>query len=947
MMWPISDRHAGNRIPLGIMDDLKSRAARFAESWAGRGDEKSDTQQYWRDLLDKVLLIPNTSDRQTLWFERRTALDGFIDALMIQARVLVEQKSLGVDLDKPEPRQGTMVTPVEQAKRYSDSLPPSERPSVLITCNFGLFRLYDLEADPLARTPQSEFTLAELPNHINEIGRLFAHENSRVVQQEKLSVKAGQRVARLHDSLAKCFEHPDDPSEHDALAMLTVRLVFCLYAEDANLFKPDALRDYVAASSAERLGEDLYDLFEVLDTPIEKRRRYLPEPLKAFPYVDGGLFADQIDVPPLTEELRDALLEISEGFDWSGVSPVIFGSLMEETLSHDERRKGGMHYTSVKNIHRLIDPLFLDGLKAELEGAEARPVAGGSRTNALNKLHDKIADLRFLDPACGSGNFLTETYLELRRIENRILADLDKDGQLALDLGDDINPVKVSISHFHGIEINGFACAVARTALWIAEQQALDDTESTISGLPRLPFTDTAHIRQGNALRLDWNELLPGDHCDYVMGNPPFIGQYLMSDSQKEDMRLIWDKGYDGYLDYATGWHRKASEYLAKPGAAFAFVSTNSISQGQPVPSLFRPLFDEGWRIRFAHRTFAWDAQSTDNAHVHVVIVGMDKTSEPAPILFEYTDIDGEPAARTVDNINGYLLDGPNVFVEKRMKPLSSELSPAGRGSQPTDGGNLILDGRKEYDRAMSDPIAAKYVRPFRMGRELINGTNRWCLWMPGVEPSEIKSSSFLRDRVDAVKETRLASRKAVTRGKAMTAWLFDENHQPSTRYLAIPAVFSGRREYATCDWYTSDIIAGNKIYTCADPDGLAFAVIESCMFMTWQKAIGGRLKSDPNFSNTVVWNNLPLPALDDETRTALIEAGRNVLVARANHPGQSLADLYDPDYMPTDLRAAHRELDKVADVAFGARKWLKDDDDARLQVLFKSYTHMTGSSEV
>lgn len=929
------------------MDDLKSRAARFAESWAGRGDEKSDTQQYWRDLLDKVLLIPDTSDRQVLWFERRTALDGFVDALMIQARVLVEQKSLGVDLDRPEPRQGTMVTPVEQAKRYSDSLPPSERPSVLITCNFGLFRLYDLEADPLARTPQSEFTLADLPEHINEIGRLFAHEHSRVVQQEKLSVKAGRRVARLHDSLAECFKNPDDPAEHDALAMLTVRLVFCLYAEDANLFRPDALRDYVAASTPERLGEDLFDLFEVLDTPIEKRRRYLPESLKAFPYVDGGLFADRIDVPPLTGELRDALLEISEGFDWSGISPVIFGSLMEETLSHDERRKGGMHYTSVKNIHRLIDPLFLDGLKTELEGAEARPVAGGSRTNALNKLHDKIAGLRFLDPACGSGNFLTETYLELRRIENRILADLDKDGQLALDLGDDLNPVRVSISHFHGIEINGFACAVARTALWIAEQQALDDTESTISGLPRLPFTDTAHIQQGNALRLDWNELLPGDHCDYVMGNPPFIGQYLMSDSQKEDMRLIWDKGYDGYLDYATSWHRKASEYLAKPGAAFAFVSTNSISQGQPVPSLFRPLFDEGWRIRFAHRTFAWDAQSTDNAHVHVVIVGMDKTSEPAPILFEYTDIDGEPAARTVDNINGYLLDGPNVFVEKRMKPLSSELSPARRGSQPTDGGNLILDGRKEYDRAMSDPIAAKYVRPFRMGRELINGTNRWCLWMPGVEPSEIKSSSFLRDRVDAVKETRLASRKAVTRGKAMTAWLFDENHQPTTRYLAIPAVFSGRREYATCDWYTSDIIAGNKIYTCADPDGLAFAVIESRMFMAWQKAIGGRLKSDPNFSNTVVWNNLPLPALDDETRTALIEAGRNVLVARANHPGQSLADLYDPDYMPTDLRAAHRELDKIADVAFGARKWLKDDDDTRLQVLFKSYTRMTGSSEV
>ena len=663
--------------------------------------------------------------------------------------------------------------------------------------------------------------------------------------------------------------------------------------------------------------------------------------------MDGGLFADRIDVPPLTGELRDALLEISEGFDWSGISPVIFGSLMEETLSHDERRKGGMHYTSVKNIHRLIDPLFLDGLKTELEGAEARPVAGGSRTNALNKLHDKIAGLRFLDPACGSGNFLTETYLELRRIENRILADLDKDGQLALDLGDDLNPVRVSISHFHGIEINGFACAVARTALWIAEQQALDDTESTISGLPRLPFTDTAHIQQGNALRLDWNELLPGDHCDYVMGNPPFIGQYLMSDSQKEDMRLIWDKGYDGYLDYATGWHRKASEYLAKPGAAFAFVSTNSISQGQPVPSLFRPLFDEGWRIRFAHRTFAWDAQSTDNAHVHVVIVGMDKTSEPAPILFEYTDIDGEPAARTVDNINGYLLDDPNVFVEKRMKPLSSELSPAGRGSQPTDGGNLILDNREEHDQAISDPIAAKYVRPFRGSRELINGIERWCLWLVDVEPAEIRNSAFLRRRVDAVREMRLASKKAPTRAKATTSWLFDENHQPTGRFLCLPKVFSGRREYATCLSLEPNVIVSDLCYTSPDPDGLAFAVIESRMFIVWQAAVGGRLKSDYRFSNTVVWNNLPLPALDDETRTALIEAGRNVLVARANHPGQSLADLYDPDYMPTDLRAAHRELDKVADVAFGARKWLKDDDDARLQVLFKSYTRMTGSSEV
>lgn len=374
-------------------------------------------------------------------------------------------------------------------------------------------------------------------------------------------------------------------------------------------------------------------------------------------------------------------------------------------------------------------------------------------------------------------------------------------------------------------------------------------------------------------------------------------------------------------------------------------MSTNSISQGQPVPSLFRPLFDEGWRIRFAHRTFAWDAQSTDNAHVHVVIVGMDKTSEPAPILFEYTDIDGEPAARTVDNINGYLLDDPNVFVEKRMKPLSSELSPAGRGSQPTDGGNLILDNREEHDQAISDPIAAKYVRPFRGSRELINGIERWCLWLVDVEPAEIRNSAFLRRRVDAVREMRLASKKAPTRAKATTSWLFDENHQPTGRFLCLPKVFSGRREYATCLSLEPNVIVSDLCYTSPDPDGLAFAVIESRMFIVWQAAVGGRLKSDYRFSNTVVWNNLPLPALDDDTRAALIEAGRNVLAARANHPGQSLADLYDPDYMPTDLRAAHLELDKIADVAFGARKWLKDDDDTRLKVLFDGYARLTGEA--
>lgn len=494
--------------------------------------------------------------------------------------------------------------------------------------------------------------------------------------------------------------------------------------------------------------------------------------------------------------------------------------------------------------------------------------------------------------------------------------------------------------------INGFACAVARTALWIAEQQALDDTESTISGLPRLPFTDTAHIQQGNALRLDWNELLPGDHCDYVMGNPPFIGHVTKTAGQTDDLKTVWGRQYDGYLDYATGWYRKAASYLSKPDAAFAFVTTNSITQGQPVEPLLKPLHADGWHIRFAHRTFAWDAQSTDNAHVHVVIIGLDRKAKPAPVLFEYPDISGEPVQETALNINGYLIDAPDLYVGKRSQktgPVSPLLDVTDSGSMPLDGGNLLLADREEYAKAMADPIAARFVRPFRMGRELINGTDRWCLWLRDAEPGELRKSSFLKKRVDACAEYR---RNAPMKGDAYrhraTPWLFRDDHQPSMNYLAIPKVFSEDREYMTCDWYTPDIIAGDMVYTSPDRDGLAFAVIESRMFMTWQQTIGGRLESRCRFSNTVIWNNLPLPALDDDTRMALIEAGRNVLATRANHPGQSLADLYDPDYMPTDLRAAHRELDKVADVAFGADRRLGDDDDARLKILFDSYARMT-----
>lgn len=923
-----------------------TKVKQFIKRWRGRGDEKQEMQLFWIDLLQSVLGVEHSTE--TPLFEYRTVGGGFIDALFPEARLLVEQKSAGIDMDKPEVRQGTLVTPVQQALRYADALPLSKKPAVLCTCNFERFRFYDLEKDPRATgEPVDEFTLDELDDHLGTFESIFSSEHSRIMVEQKLSEHAGLLVANLHNALAAQYADPDDPDSHHSLAVLTVRLVFCLYAEDAGLYPSNLFSAYVGGYDAAHLRRAIIDLFRVLNTPFDQRDKYLEDDLKRFPYVNGGLFAEDIEIPQFTDQIRESLLIAGNGFDWHTISPVIFGSLMEETLSHDQRRKGGMHYTTVKNIHKVIDPLFLDDLTAELDGIEHDVKLGErARENRLRKFQDKLASLNFLDPACGSGNFLTETYLRLRELENHVISDL-LHGQGYMELGGENSLVKVRIDQMHGIEINDFAVSVARTALWIAEQQALDDTEA-IAGqaLPHLPLHDSGNIVQANALQYDWNELLPGEQCSYVMGNPPFIGQYLMDDGQKQDMKDVWGKGYDGYLDYATGWHRKASLYLADvPGSAFAFVSTNSVAQGQPVPSLFKPLFAEGWRICFAHRTFAWDAQSTDMAHVHVVIIGMDRLTdaELPPRLYEYADINAEPEPHEASHINAYLIDGKNVFIGKRSQskgPISPMLSRANRGSQPTDGGNLTIDDADAYRQAMSDSIAAKYVRPFRMGRELINGLDRWCLWLVDVEPGELKRSSFLNKRVEAVKDMRSHSKKKATQAKATAAWLFDENHQPDSAYLAIPAVFSGRREYATCDWYEPEIIAGNKIYVCDDPDGLNFAIIESSMFITWQKAIGGRLKSDPNFSNTVVWNNLPLPALDDATRQKVIDAGKAVLDARKAHPGQSLADLYDPDFMPQDLRKAHESLDKVVDVAFGAAKPCKSNDE-RLQILFDRYAEM------
>lgn len=932
------------------MDIRGQKAREFAVRWQGHGDEKQETQRFWMDLLQNVLDRPHALEETE--FEHPTALGGYIDVLSPDARFLVEQKSASISLDKPEPRQGTLVTPVEQALRYANYLPADEKPTTICTCNFQRFRFYDLNADPAAKSPVEEFTLDQLPEHLSIFEQVFAPEHSRIIIQQKLSERAGELVANLHNALAEEYRDPDAPGSHHALATLTVRIVFCLYAEDSGLFRPaGAFDSYVRGFEARHLRSGMLDLFKVLDTPYADRGPYLDEELKRFPYVNGGLFAEEIEIPQFTDAIRDAILYAGKSFNWKDISPVIFGSLMEETLSHDQRRAGGMHYTTVENIHRVIDPLFLDGLKAQLNGIETAPMGERARENRLREFQTMIAGLQFLDPACGSGNFLTETFLELRKLENRILEHL-LHHQGVMEFGADTDAgslVKVSIGQMHGIEINDFAVSVAKTALWIAQQQALDATES-IAGqaLEHLPLHDSGNIIQANSLRYDWNNLLSGSRCNYVMGNPPFIGHIARKTNPtlNEDMRLIWGKDLD--IDYVACWHRKAATYLhGNYGASFAFVSTNSITQGKQPALIFKPLVKDGWRIRFAHRTFAWNAQSSDMAHVHVVVIGMDQSSDriSAPVLYTYNQISGPPTPKAVDHINAYLIDGPDLFIETRSNkkgPLSPSVSLVYAGSMPNDGkGKLILNTPQEYEEASADPIAAKYVRPFLMGEEFINGQERWCLWMQDASMSEVLHSPFLKKRIEAVKIARLNSTRSSTREKlSQTPQLFGENHQPTVPYVGIPKVFSEKRRWATCARLQPDVIAGDKIYTCIDPDGFMFSIFESSMFIAWQKAIGGRLESRCSFSNTVVWNNLPLPEVSPELRERIIEAGKNIEQVRAQYPDESLASLYSALGMHPDLIKAHEQLDRLVDRAFGAEKPCQTDEE-RLAILFARYKEL------
>lgn len=900
-----------------MTDKEQKKAARdFSEYWKDRGYEKGESQPFWLSLLRDVLGVAHPEHFIT--FEDKVMLDhtSFIDGYIPTSRVLIEQKSKGKDLRKPiKQSDGTFLTPFQQAKRYVTELPVSKHPRFIVVSNFSEFLIYDME------NPMGEPDNILLENLSKEYYRLnfLVDTGSELLKQEmEISIKAGEIVGVLYDKLLAQYRNTDENSLK-SLNALCVRLVFCLYAEDADIFGKHLLfHDYLKDIPVNGIREALAKLFKILDTPEEKRDKYLADDnpkLAAFPYVNGGLFADEdIEIPPFTEELKDLLLrKASEDFDWSGISPTIFGAVFESTLNPETRRSGGMHYTSIENIHKVIDPLFLDDLKKELDEILSITVVK-TRNQRLDAFTDKLSKLKFLDPACGSGNFLTETYISLRRLENKALEAVYQ-GQIVFDVG---NIIKVSIGQFYGIEINDFAVTVAKTALWIAESQMMKETESIVhTNLDFLPLKSYANITEGNALRLDWNEVVPKNELNYIMGNPPFVGYSLQSKEQKADILSIYvdEKGKPyktaGKIDYVAGWYFKASEFMQNTNIQTAFVSTNSITQGEQVAGVWKPLYDRfNIQIDFAHRTFKWNSEASEKAAVHCVIVGFSQNGKTEKQLY-----DGE-RMQIVKNINPYLVDAPNIFVESRKKPLCDTPEML-YGNKPTDGGFLFLSN-DEYNDIKQDLTVAKYIRQIYGATEYINNIKRYCLWLVEAQPSDLRQSSFIRERIENVRQFRLNSTKEATRKSADTPALFQEIRQPKTNYILVPRHSSENRKYIPIGFIRPDILVNDAVQIIPNATIYHFGVLTSNVHMAWVRAVCGRIKSDYRYSKDIIYNNFVWCNPTEEQKRKIEQTAQAILDARALYPDSSLADLYDELTMPPELRKAHQANDRAVMQAYG-----------------------------
>ena len=965
---------------------ISSAAADFAVRWEGKGYERGQSQLFWADLLTNVFGVENLPE--FLRYEEQVASmvdsTNFIDVHIPSTKVLIEQKSINIDLRKPVKRGDGYITPFLQAKLYIVNMPQNEHPKWVVTCNFKSFLVYDMNQP---NSEPEEILLKDLGTEYYRLKFLVDSQSEHISKEEQVSKDAGVIVGKIYDALLAQY-NDDSPEALRWLNILCVRIVFCLYAEDAGVFARDQFHDFLVIYEAKDLRRALRDLFEVLNTPPEQRSKYLQEELAAFPYTNGGLFEEDIEIPQFTEELKQTLLQhASMDFDWSKISPTIFGAVFESTLNPETRRSGGMHYTSIENIHKVIDPLFLNDLRQEFDTILEEKVEK-QRVRKLDAFQDKLASLTFLDPACGSGNFLTETYLSLRRLENDVIRARHHD-QTFIGF-EEVNPVKVSIQQFYGIEINDFAVTVATTALWISEAQMLAETEKIISrDIDFLPLKPYHNIREGNALRMDWDVIdVPSNiptihaknvhlivepepmmasepvtefdelnvvanrfdgnakpsvqryqvHYDYIIGNPPFVGARLMSESQKQDVIDIFGAKWKnvGNMDYVCCWYKKAADLMNQnPSCRTALVSTNSICQGEQVANLWEKLFEDGIIINFAHRTFRWDSEASLKAHVHCIIVGFCYQQRTPCYIY-----DGDRRIEAT-NINAYLIDAPNAFVGSRQKPLC-DVPDIGIGNKPIDGGNYLFSKEEKDEFIKGEPLSESYFHPYYGADEFINQKPRYCLWLGTCSPSELRKMPNCLKRVEAVRDLRLSSKSAGTRKLADIPTHFHIENMPSGEYILVPCHSSEKRRYIPLGFMHPNDICSNAVLLIPDATLYHFGILESNVHMAWMRAVCGRLEMRYRYSKDIVYNNFPWPNPTDEQKSKIEQTAQAILDARAKYPDSSLADLYDELTMPVELRKAHQDNDRAVMAAYGFPVKSTFTESQCVAELFKMYKELT-----
>ena len=915
--------------------EQKQAAKQFAEFWKDKGYEKGQSQTFWLQLLSQVYGIERPE--QFIEFEDQVHIDkntGFIDGYIPTTKVLIEQKSIDKDLRKGiRQSDGSLLNPFQQAKKYIAELPLSKHPKWVITCNFKSFLIYNME-NPNGEP--EEIFLKDLEKEYYRLQFIVDKENENLKKEMEISIQAGELVGKIYDEILPLYKNPENVESLKSLNMLCVRLVFCLYAEDAGLFgKHQMFHDYLKKFETKDLRRALIDLFKVLDQKPEERDPYLDEELASFPYVNGGLFADEdIEIPNLNDKVKELLLtKASEDFDWSDISPTIFGAVFESTLNPETRRSGGMHYTSIENIHKVIDPLFLNDLKAELDEILSLKVLK-TKKEKIYAFQEKISKLKFLDPACGSGNFLTETYLSLRRLENKGL-DALQGGQIGF--GDaNVNPIKVSIGQFYGIEINDFAVTVAKTALWIAESQMMHETEEILHmNLDFLPLKSYTNIIEGNALRIDWNDVVDKNELNYIMGNPPFVGYKLQNEFQKEDLQSL--NIINKNIDYVAGWYYKAVKYIENTFIKVAFVSTNSITQGEQVEAIWKELIEKyKIVINFAYRTFRWDSEAHLKAHVHCVIIGFSMINTGNKYLFSEDN-----KYSIVNNISPYLVNSDNIFIEKRNKPINDGMEIMVYGSEPREGGYLLLSQDERDELLAETPKASEIIRRFVSSEDFINNKYRYCLWFQDTNVADFRSSLIIKKRLELCRSFREQSKQKQAHASAEYPYLFASPRQPKTDYLLIPIVSSETRKYIPIGYMSKDIIVSNACFTISNATLYTFAILMSNVHMAWMRATCGRLEMRYRYSNTIVYNNFPFPNVDEKHRKIIEQTAQGILDARAKYSSSSLADLYDDLTMPPELRKAHQENDRAVMEAYGFdwRNMTESDCVAELMKMYKMIT--------